>query len=98
MFNSKCCCGSKGMCTTAWIGKILLIIGGLDLGLIGIGMLVGSSSWNVLHMVLGFSSVLEAVIYILIGLAAIMKVFGCCKCHKCVGGDTGNAAGTEARM
>ena len=83
MCNGKGCC--KGCCTPAFIGKILLIIGGINWGLIGIGMLMGSD-WNVVKIILGNGSLptLEAIVYILVGVAAVMKIFGC-KCKKCAG-------------
>lgn len=66
-----------------WIVKILVIIGGINWGLIGLGMLLGSSSnWNVVNMILGFSPTVEGIVYVLVGIAAVMKIFGC-KCHKC---------------
>ena len=53
------------------IARILVLIGGLNWGILGIGMLMGSS-WNVVHMILGFSSPLEAIVYILVGVSAVM--------------------------
>ena len=78
-------CNGKGgccMCTPMKIGKYLMIVGGLNWGLVGVGMLM-SKDLNVLHMLLGSLSVVEAVVYVLVGLAAVMKLFGC-KCHKCM--------------
>lgn len=80
MCNSNCC---KGSCTPALIGKILLIVGGVNWGLVGVGMLMGSD-WNVVHMILGTLPTLEAIVYILVGVAGVMKIFGC-KCKKCAG-------------
>lgn len=62
--------------------KVLLIIGGLNWGLIGVGMLM-NNDWNVVHMFLGSWPAVEAIVYILVGLAAIMKIFGC-RCSKCM--------------
>ena len=73
-------CGG-GMCTPTMIGKVLLIVGGLNWGLVGVGMLM-SSDWNVVHMLLGAWPVVEAIVYILVGIAAVVKIFGC-KCKKC---------------
>ncbi|MEK7539282.1 MAG: DUF378 domain-containing protein [Patescibacteria group bacterium] len=81
MCDSKC--GDK--CIPVLICKILLIIGGINWGLIGIGMLM-NNDWNVVHMVLGAMPTLEAIVYVLVGVAAIMKIFGC-KCKRCVGGE-----------
>ncbi|PIP68789.1 hypothetical protein CO033_02300 [Candidatus Nomurabacteria bacterium CG_4_9_14_0_2_um_filter_32_10] len=78
----KGCC-SKGSCALTWITKILVIIGGINWGLIGLGMFLGSvEGWNVVNMVLGFSPVLEGIVYVLVGVAAIMFIFEC-KCSKC---------------
>ena len=52
------------------VSRILVIIGGVNWGLVGLGMLMGSN-WNVVNMILGGVPMLEAVIYILVGLAAI---------------------------
>ncbi len=74
------CC--KGGCTSSLIGKILLIVGGVNWGLVGVGMLLGSN-WNVINLILGSIPTLEAVVYLLVGIAAVMNIFGC-KCKKCV--------------
>jgi uncharacterized membrane protein YuzA (DUF378 family) len=67
------------------IAKILVIIGGINWGLIGLGTLINGSDWNVVKMALGGMPKLEAIVYVLVGLAAVMKIFGC-KCKKCMGG------------
>lgn len=78
----KSCCG-KG-CTMSWVTKILVIIGGINWGLIGLGMLLGSlEGWNVVNMLLGSVPVLEAVVYLLVGISAVMLIFSC-KCGKCM--------------
>ncbi|MFA6585764.1 MAG: DUF378 domain-containing protein [Candidatus Paceibacterota bacterium] len=80
----KNCC--KGGCTMAMIAKILVIIGGINWGLVGLGMLLGTvGGWNVVNMILGSIPVLEAVVYVLVGIAAVMMIFGC-KCGKCMDG------------
>ena len=75
------CCG-KG-CTMSMIAKVLVIIGGINWGLIGIGMLMGKD-FNIVHMILGSMATIEAIVYVLVGLAAVMKIFGC-KCKQCMG-------------
>jgi len=91
--NGKGSC--KGCCTPAFIGKILLIIGGINWGLIGIGMLM-NADWNVVKIVLGNGSLptLEAIVYILVGIAAVMKIFGC-KCRKCKSIDVSDATDSK---
>ncbi len=59
----------------------LVFIGGLNWGLVGIGMLMGSD-WNVVHMILGSWPTVEAIVYVVVGIAAIMMLVGC-KCAKC---------------
>jgi uncharacterized membrane protein YuzA (DUF378 family) len=78
--------------------KILVIIGGVNWGLIGLGMLFGNMNWNVVHLIFGFSSILEGIIYLLVGISAVMMVFGC-KCKKCMGTmDTMSDKKEEAKM
>jgi hypothetical protein len=65
------------------IVKILVIIGAVNWGLVGIGMLLGQGdSFNLVRLILGSIPVLEAIIYVLVGIAGIMMIFGC-KCGKC---------------
>ena len=52
-----------------WIVLILVIVGGLNWGLVGIG--VG----NVVNMILGSIPWLESLVYILVGLAAIYMIY-----------------------
>jgi uncharacterized protein len=79
----NCCKGGKGKCIGMMIAKILVIIGGINWGLIGIGMFF-NVNWDVVQIIFSFSWVLEAIIYILVGIAAVMLIFGC-KCGKCNG-------------
>ncbi len=58
----------------AQIARILVIVGGINWGLVGLGMLMGSD-WNVVHMIFGSVSMLEAVIYVLVGLSAVMMLW-----------------------
>ncbi|MEI8174486.1 MAG: DUF378 domain-containing protein, partial [bacterium] len=67
--------------TPALIGKILLIVGGVNWGLMGVGMLM-DSNWNVVNLIFGSLPTIEAIVYILVGVAAVMTIFGC-KCKKC---------------
>ncbi|MEK7128401.1 MAG: DUF378 domain-containing protein [Patescibacteria group bacterium] len=76
MCNLKC-----GGCTPSLIGKILLIIGGINWGLVGVGMFM-QTDWNVVRMLLSSWPSVEAVVYVLVGIAAIMSIFGC-RCGKC---------------
>ena len=83
-------CGKCKGCGPIKIAKWLVIIGGLNWGLVGVGMLLGSS-WNLVNLIFGSMPIVEAIIYVLVGIAAVVKIFGCkCKkCDKCQGGVCG---------
>ncbi|MDQ5971388.1 MAG: uncharacterized protein QG566_334 [Patescibacteria group bacterium] len=85
--NGKCGCGA------GVVLKILLIIGGLNWGLVGVGMLMGNDL-NVVNMLLGSMPTIEAIIYVVVGIAALMSIFGCpCKkCKDCTVADTAGAS------
>ena len=77
-------CNKNGGCTMSMIGKVLLIVGAINWGLVGVGMLLSSAgSWNVVEMIFGSGSTLTGIIYLLVGIAGVMKIFGC-KCGKCM--------------
>ena len=98
MCHSNCGsgCGGNcrgGMCTWSSTVKVLLIVGGLNWGLVGVGQILGSTeSWNVVNMLLGGMPVLEGIVYLLVGLAAAVKLFGGCRCSTCKGGVCMNCA------
>ncbi len=78
MCNGKC-----GGCAVKKTAKVLLIIGGLNWGLVGLQMLFAQGSdWNVVHLLLGSWPVVEGIVYLLVGIAALVKIFGC-RCKKC---------------
>lgn len=90
-------CGSGG-CTMSMVGKVLVIVGAVNWGLVGLGMLIGGSNWNVVNMLLGSWSSVEAVVYVLVGVAGVMMIFGC-KCKKCMEACAScNASGGEKQM
>lgn len=59
----------------AMIGYWLVIIGGVNWGLIGLGWLVGGADWNVVSMLLnavGFGSQqIVGLVYVLVGLSTV---------------------------
>jgi uncharacterized protein len=58
------------------IARILVVVGGINWGLVGLGMLMNKGmEWNVVNVILGSVPTLEAVVYILVGLAAIKMVW-----------------------
>jgi hypothetical protein len=95
------CCKNGKKCVCCLITKILVIIGGINWGLIGVGVLFKSlKSWNVVGLVFGSMPVIEAIIYVLVGIAAVSMLF-CCHCKKCAGGccqteDTPVASSTQS--
>ena len=77
----------KKGCAPAMVIKALVKIGALNWGLIGVGYFFGKD-WNVVDLIFGNAPAVENIIYILVGLAAIMMCFHC-KCKKCKGGSCG---------
>ena len=62
------------------IAFVLVIIGGLNWGLFAIGNYM-ASNWNVVNLILGSMSWLENLVYLLVGLSALLLVLtkkGCC--------------------
>lgn len=71
---------------------VLVVIGGLNWGLVGIGNLMGNAadSWNVVRMLLGQWAVVENIVYLLVGLSAIVLLVGHKgDCRACGGGSQG---------
>ena len=84
----------KKKCTPAMIAKILVIVGGVNWGLVGLGMLMGKMmEWNLVHMILGSWPMVEGIVYLVVGICAVVMIFGGCKCKTCsmsAGTPTGN--------
>lgn len=65
---------------------LLTIIGGLNWGLVGLGGLM-NADWNLVHMILGSMPSLESLVYLLVGLSAIVILVGHKKdCRMCGSG------------
>ncbi len=59
----------------AIIGYWLVVIGGVNWGLVGLGWLINGSDWNVVHMIVGsLGTSVEGGIYVLVGLATVWMV------------------------
>jgi uncharacterized membrane protein YuzA (DUF378 family) len=58
------------------VAMILLLIGGLNWGLIGL------FQWNFIASVFGFTSVLTRTLYTLAGLAAVYRIVCWTRCQK----------------
>jgi uncharacterized protein len=69
-------------CGVHFVGWLLLIIGGLNWGLVGLGYFF-NGDWNVVALLFGTWPIVEAIIYILVGIAAVAMLFerNCKSCH-----------------
>lgn len=79
----SCSCGGehKCRCGKSKAFNILVLIGGLNWGLVGVGMLM-NSNLNIVNILLGSMPTVEAIVYLLVGISAVVCIFGC-KCKKC---------------
>lgn len=59
---------TKKMSGMDWVGMVLLIVGGLNWGL------VGAFDFNLVSEIFGENSTLGDIVYILVGLAAVWMV------------------------
>ncbi len=50
---------------------ILLMVGGVNWGLVGLGGFLGGN-WNLVNMILGSMPMLESLVYLLVGVSAIV--------------------------
>ncbi len=57
----------------------LFVIGGINWGLVGLGGFFGGN-WNVVNMLLGSWPMVEWLVYVLVGVSAVMTVMGCKDC------------------
>ena len=78
------------------IAKVLLIVGGLNWGLVGVGMLM-NRGLNLVNMIFGSWPMVEAIVYIVVGVAAIVSIFGCpcAKCKACCAGSSTPSTGAS---
>lgn len=83
-----CNCSSK--CVVAKIAWVLVLVGALNWGLVGAGMLA-HSNWNLVQMLLGSWPMVEAIVYLLVGISAIVSIVGC-PCKKCKEGACASCA------
>lgn len=73
----------KGMHMAAWI---LLVVGGVNWGLVGLGGFMGGS-WNVVSMLLGAWPAVEWLVYVLVGASAVYEIVTHKKnCRACSSG------------
>ena len=55
------------------IAVALVIIGALNWGLVALGSYMGSN-WNVVNIVLGSWPAVETIVYLLVGLSAVLLI------------------------
>lgn len=67
-----------GMCVGHKISWVLLVIGGLNWGLVGLGGLL-NMNLNVVNLLLGRWPMVASLVYLLVGIATVMML---CK-HSC---------------
>lgn len=53
-----------------WIAGILVVVGALNWGLVGAGMLAGDGAWNLVEMIFGMGT-FAAIVYVLVALSGI---------------------------
>ena len=61
------------------VAYVLGVVGALNWGLVGVGMLA-KGNWNVVNLLIGRWPVVEAIVYLLVGLAGVFLIFGCRSC------------------
>jgi len=61
----------KAMKAVYAVAIVLLVVGGLNWGLIGF-----SYKWNVFDILFGAGSLVSSVVYLLIGISALFVIFG----------------------
>lgn len=81
--NCGCRCGSCG-CTTSRVGYWLVVVGAVNWGVVGLGGFFGMNL-NFVDLILGFSSTLVHLVYLLVGISGVMLVVGC-PCKTCKSG------------
>lgn len=67
------------MNTVSMLAWVLVIVGGVNWGLVGLSMLTGGGNWNVVNLLLGSWPMVEGIVYLLVGLSAVYCVVACKK-------------------
>ncbi|MHB9286533.1 DUF378 domain-containing protein [Halobacteriales archaeon Cl-PHB] len=57
-----------------WVSLLLVIVGALNWGLVGLGTLL-DANWNLVDLLLGSFPTIEAVVYLLVGLAGLYELY-----------------------
>lgn len=80
--NCKNCNGMWCGCSASKLMKVLVVVGALNWGLVGIGMLTGSPL-NAVNILLGSAPYAEAAVYLVVGISALGTMWGC-RCKTCM--------------
>lgn len=80
--NCKNCSGMWCGCSASKLMKVLVVVGALNWGLVGIGMLTGSPL-NAVNILLGSAPYAEAAVYLVVGISALGTMWGC-RCKTCM--------------
>ena len=91
----SCNCHGAG-CGAGKIAWYLVIVGGLNWGLVGAGMLMGTSL-NLVSMIFGSWPMVEAIVYLVVGISTLVALFGC-PCNKCKDSCTSCSMAPEKTM
>ena len=59
----------------SWVGLVLLVAGALNWGILGLTALATGSGTNVLGLLLGSWPVVLNLVYVLVGLAGLWKLY-----------------------
>ena len=73
--QEHCVCFNKNKIMLSQVSRILVVVGGVNWGLMGLGYFFGGADWNVVHMLLGSVLALENIVYVLVGAAAVYMVW-----------------------
>lgn len=57
------------------VSRILVVVGGVNWGLVGLGQLFGGKDWNLVHLLVGMVPTVESLVYVLVGAAAVYMVW-----------------------
>lgn len=57
-----------------WLSLVLVIVGALNWGLVGVGWFV-DANWNLVELVFGSIPTVEALIYLVVGLAGLYELY-----------------------
>ena len=68
-------------CSLATIAWVLVLVGGLNWGLVGVGQLIGTNL-NVVNLLLGSWPMVESIVYLVVGICTIISIVGC-SCKTC---------------